>query len=187
MMRVLVFGLQSRSPFPLDVDFQFEYPIVSYEELFAGKIKALLDRSAPRDLYDVFRLSESGQELDFPKLRKNVILFGITCDVDWRQKDFRTIDRITLQTVDTQLTPMLRAGETIDLQSMKKSVKQFLTNLMGYSVDEQRSMDRFLDKGLYEPQLLFADKDQAKRLEKHPAVLWKLHNLRQYLGLDAKQ
>ena len=186
LMRVPVFGLQSRIPYPLDEDFVFECQIVSYEELFAGKIKALLDRSAPRDLYDVYRLLESGQELDFPKLRKNVILFGITCDDDWRQKDFKTIDKIAQQTVDEQLTPMLRARETIDLPLTKESVKQFLTKLMNYNEDERRFIDRFLDEGVYEPALLFADREQAKRLEKHPAVLWKLQNHRQYLGLDPR-
>ncbi len=187
LMRVPVFGLQSRSPYPMDEDYIFECQIVSFEELFAGKIKALLDRSAPRDLYDVFGLSESDFQLDVPKLRKNVILFGITCDDDWRRKDFRTIDKITQQTVDEQLVPMLRAGDTINLHQMKKTVTQFLTNVMEYEEDERRFMDRFLDEGVYEPGLLFADKDQAKRLEKHPAVLWKLQNHRQFLGLDPKK
>ncbi len=186
LMRVPVFGVQSLSPYPLDEDFIFESQIVSFEELFAGKIKALLDRSAPRDLYDVFRLSESGFQLDFPSLRKNVVLFGITCDDDWRRKDFRTIDRIDQQTIDEQLAPMLRAGNTIDLESLKIAVKQFLTRLLDYNDDERQFMDRFLDEGVYEPALLFADKEQAKRLEKHPAVLWKLQNHRQHLGLDPK-
>jgi hypothetical protein len=48
-------------------------------------------------------------------------------------------------------------------------------------------MNRFLDDGIYEPTLLFSDEKQAKHLEKHPAVLWKLQNHRQYLGLDKKQ
>ncbi len=186
LMRIPVFGVQSRSPYPLDEDYIFESQIVSFEELFAGKIKALLDRSAPRDLYDVFRLSESGFQLNFPNLRKNVVLFGITCDDDWRRNDFRTIDRIDQQKVDEQLAPMLRAENTIDLQSMKIAVKQFLTRLLDYNDDERQFMDHFLDKGVYEPGLLFGDQEQAKRLEKHPAVLWKLQNHRQYLGLDPK-
>ena len=41
--------------------------------------------------------------------------------------------------------------------------------------------------GVYDPHLLFSDEKQAKLLEKHPAVLWKLQNHRQYLGLDKKQ
>ena len=187
LMRVPVFGVQPRSPFPLDEDYIFEPQIVSFEELFAGKIKALLDRSAPRDLYDVFRLSDSGFQLNIPNLRKNVILFGITCDDDWRRKDFGTIDRIDQQTVDEQLAPMLRAGDTIDLESMKMAVKRFLTRLLDYNDDERQFMYRFLDEGVYDPALLFADQEQVKRLEKHPAVLWKLQNHRQFLGLDEKK
>ena len=187
LMRVPVYGLQSRPPFPLDEDYQFECRIVSSEELFAGKIKALMDRSAPRDLYDVFKLSQPDNQLDLSKLKKNVVLFGITCDDDWREKDFKTIDKIDQRTVDEQLVPMLRAGDLIDLDPMKNTVKQFLSNLTAYNHDELRFMARFLDEGVYEPGLLFDNKEQAKRLEKHPAVLWKLQNHRQFLGLDPKQ
>ena len=58
---------------------------------------------------------------------------------------------------------------------------------MEYTKDEQRFMNRFIDDGMYEPFLLFSDEKQAKRLEKHPAVLWKLQNHRQFLGFDKKQ
>jgi predicted nucleotidyltransferase component of viral defense system len=186
LMRIPVWGVQSKSPYPLDEDYNFDCNTVSFEELFAGKIKALMDRSAARDLYDVFKLSKVHDSFEMSKLRKNLILFGITCNDDWRKKNYNTIDGIDLKMVNEQLNPLLRSVDSIELKLMKNTTKDFLSELMSYTKDEQLFMDRFLDDGVYEPALLFSDEEQAKRLEKHPAVLWKLQNHRQHIGLDKK-
>jgi len=65
--------------------------------------------------------------------------------------------------------------------------KVILEKMKQYDKDEKRFMNRLLDDGIYEPLLLFADKKQVLLLEKHPAVLWKLQNQRQYLRLDENQ
>ena len=186
IMRIPVWGVESKTPFPLDEDYSFDCNTVSFEELFGGKIKALMDRSAARDLYDVFKLSQVLKSFDLVKLKKNLVLFGITCDDDWRKKDLRTVDGIDQKMADEQLLPLLRSTDSVELKFMKKTVKEFLAQLMEYTKDEQRFMNRFLDDGIYEPLLLFNEEKQAKRLEKHPAVLWKLQNHRQYLGLDKR-
>jgi len=186
IMRVPVWGLEMMKPYPLDEDYDFNCNIVSFEELFAGKIKALLDRSASRDLYDVYKLSESSMKYDAIKLRNNLILFGITCDDDWRKKDFRTIDEVNQKMIDEQLNPLLRTTELIDLDNMKKVSKEFISTFINYNKSELRFMDRFLDEGIYEPEHLFSDSMQAQRLRLHPAVLWKLQNHRKHLCLDNK-
>ncbi len=184
MMRVPVWGTEVREPYPVDEDYLFDCNIVSFEELFAGKIKALLDRSTSRDLYDVYKLSECSIKYDLKKLKKNLIIFGITCDDDWRKKDFRTIENVTQKMIDEQLTPLLRTNELVDLDKMKKASKVFISTLINYDKTENLFMNRFLDKGIYEPEHLFSDSGQAERLKSHPAVLWKLQNHRRRLGLD---
>ncbi len=187
IMRIPVWGLETKKPYPIDEDYVFDCNVVSIEELFAGKIKALLDRSAARDLYDVYMLSEAAVVYDAQKLRKALILFGLTCDDDWRRKDFRSIDAIDQRMIDQQLNPLRRSNELIDLDAIKNTTKAFLSPFIHYNEGEPRFMDRFLDEGVYEPELIFNDPRQAERLKKHPAVLWKLQNHRQYLGLDKKQ
>ncbi len=186
IMRVPVWGVQSLTARSPDIDFSTNFPTVSSEELFAGKIKALMDRSAARDLYDVFRVAENPSDIDLLKLRKALILFGITCEQDWRKKDESTINAITRTMVERDLTPLLRPGDGPNLGAMKNAVKAFLAGLMKYTSDEQLFLDQFFDKGIYEPQLLFSDPEQAKALSAHPAVLWKLQNHRKFLGLDSK-
>lgn len=184
LMRIPVWGIHSRTSLSPDEDYDTNFPTVSPEELFAGKIKALMDRSTARDLYDTFRLATDALQVDPMKLRKTLILFGITCDQDWRLKDRSTIDGIDAEMVDRELNPLLRSGEQPNLNQMKQAVNVFLDMLMKYNPDEQLFLGRFLDKGVYEPLLLFEDPEQAQKLSAHPAVLWKLVNHRKYLGLD---
>lgn len=183
LMRVPVLGIRGKHPFNLDEDYIFNFDSVAFEELFGGKIKALLERSAARDLYDVSMLSRSSLQYDLTILRRISILFGVTSKQDWRKMDFRTIDQIDQKMIDEELTPLLKQSETPSLQEMKSDVKKILTSILNYEGNEKKFLDRFLDEGKYEPELLF-DNEHAKLLKNHPAVLWKLQNLRMFKGLD---
>ena len=108
MMRIPLWGTNYRKPVSLEGMHDFQFVCVSFEELFAGKIKALLERSAAKDLYDVALLSTSNQTFDSASLRKALILFGVTSKRDWREKDFRTIDRIDEKMLQVELTPFVR-------------------------------------------------------------------------------
>ena len=186
IMRTPVWGAEIKRPYSLDDDYLFECRVLSFEELFAGKCKALLDRSAARDLYDAHKLSKELVEYDKSKLRKTLTLFGLTCIDDWRKKDFSTIDEINLRMIDQELTPLLRLDEPINLEKMKAEVKVFLTGLMKYDKNEKLFIDRFLDNGVYEPELIFDEAEKVEELRHHPALLWKLKNHREHLGLDRK-
>lgn len=186
IMRVPVWDISKQRSYDLDEDYVFDFPTVSFEELFAGKIKALLDRSAARDLYDVAALAASSINYDRNKLRKTLILFGVTADDDWRKKDFSAIDSIDQQTINNELTALLREEASVDLETIKQNAKALLSELLQYDHDERRFMDRFLDDGEHEPELLFDDAGQAQRLKHHPAVLWKLQNHRKFLGLESQ-
>ncbi len=184
LMRVPLWGLEMKKPFPLDEEYTFDCAIVSIEELFGGKIKALMDRSAARDLYDVSKLSQGVVPYDVQKLRISMILFGLTCDEDWRKKDFRTIDAIDRRMLDDQMNLLRQTNELIDLEDLKNSSKRFIRDLMDYDEPQRRFIDRFLDEGIYEPELIIRDAEQASRLMMHPAVRWKLQNHRRHLHLD---
>lgn len=172
IMRVPIGEIQTKEAFPLDADYVFSFNTVSLEELFAGKIKALIERSTARDLYDVHNFFGSGFKYDMAQLRKALVLFGVTAHDDWRKKDFRTIDAIDQKMAEVQLHPLCRAD------------KEALADILKYEEAERRFMSRFLDDGEYEPELLFDDAGLAERLKHHPAVLWKLQNHRKFLGLE---
>ena len=61
-----------------------EFLVLAPEEVFAGKIKAMIDRRHPRDLYDLYRFSKSGLAHDAELLRKLAVLLCSTMDRDFR-------------------------------------------------------------------------------------------------------
>ena len=65
---------------------------------------------------------------------------------------------------------------------MKSNAKRILNQILNRTEEEREFLDRFLEKGEYEPELLF-EGGQARLLRNHPAVLWKLQNLRKFKGL----
>lgn len=183
LMRIPVLGIREKQPYALDEDSIFQFNSVGFEELFAGKNKALLERSAARDLYDVSMLSRTSMKYDPMILRRVTVLFGITSKRDWREIDFHTIDEIDQKMIDDELTPLVRRDEALEIDRMKSEVKAVLAPILNYDKQEKEFLDRFLDQGEYKPELLFGDKD-AEKLKNHPAVLWKLQNLRKFKGLE---
>lgn len=185
LMRVPIGDTCLRQPYPLDEDYAFSFACVSFEELFAGKIKALLERSAARDLYDVAMLSQTSVVYDVAAVRRATILIGVTSKKDWRTVSLRGIDAIDQKTIMDELTPVLRRNEAPSLDAMKLNTKSMLDQVFSYNEKEKEFLDRFLDDGEYKPELLF-DPSEAHLLRNHPAVLWKLQNLRKFKGLDAE-
>ena len=183
LMRVPIGEPCSKRPFPLDDDFAFNFTSVSLEELLGGKINALLERSAASDLYDVAMLSKASISPDIAAVRRANTLIGITSRKDWRSVDLSAIDGIDQKMVTDELTPVLPRDETPDLKALKSNAKKILDKILSRSEEEKEFLHRFLDKGEFRPELLF-DSAQAERLKNHPAILWKLQNLRKFKGLD---
>jgi predicted nucleotidyltransferase component of viral defense system len=184
LMRVPVWDVVEKDAYVLDEDFKVKYITVDIHELYAGKIKALLERSAARDLFDVHFLAMNPDTVNIDKLRKNVILFGITSNDDWREKDYGTIDAITEKRFTIELRDLVITE--LNVQKMKTTVISYLDSLLNYSTAEKTFMSKFLDEGIYEPELFFDDNAQVENLKNHPAVLWKLENLRTYKGLSSE-
>jgi predicted nucleotidyltransferase component of viral defense system len=186
IMRTPIFGTQGRTIHSPDMDYATDFPTVSTEELFAGKIKALMERRAPRDLFDVCALADGSVPCDMSRLRSATALLGLTCERDWRTMKPTDIDRIEDREVQAELLPLLRSGETVDLPRSKARVKAYLGDILSYSGQEGKFFESFYEEGVYQPGLLFPDPTQAALMEKHPAVLWKLQNHRKYLGLESE-
>ncbi|MGC8596220.1 MAG: hypothetical protein ACP5MI_11540 [Candidatus Kryptoniota bacterium] len=103
--------------------------------------------------------------------------------MDWRKIDFSTIDNIDQKMINEELAPLLKQDEVPNLKQMKSNAKEILAAILNYTENEKKFLDRFLDDGRYEPELLF-NNEQAQLVKNHPAVLWKLQNLRKFKGLN---
>ena len=69
LFRVPLVDPETRPAWTPDPDFPCEARIVSREEVMAGKILALLDRIAARNLYDVAAFAAAPSAYDLPVLR----------------------------------------------------------------------------------------------------------------------
>lgn len=58
------------------------------------------------------------------------------------------------------------------LDERKQKAKDYITDLMQLTDQEQEYMDRFIAKE-YVPELLFDDEEIVERIKEHPMALWK--------------
>ena len=144
-------------------------------EIFASKIVALINRTAPRDLYDIYNLVKFGliDESEEPLLRKCVVFYSaIGAESPPFEFQFNTIDQVTQNRIKTDLYPVLRNKDKFNLKTAQMQVKAWLESLLKLEDNEQEFLDAFRNK-TYQPELLFESTEIVERIRNHPMALWK--------------
>lgn len=156
-------------------------------ELIAGKTKALFDRVAVRDLYDIYRVSRNHNVADGPSdtqlLHHRVILHYVSlsnpfpCPIDGTVTD-KFANRS--KEVESSLCPMLRADERPTLEEMIVSAKDLVArHVAPRDPDEEEYLRRLDEDSEYAPELLFeAWPEVLERARVSPAAAWKVLNLK---------
>jgi predicted nucleotidyltransferase component of viral defense system len=146
-------------------------------EIFAAKINALLSRAAARDLYDTYNMVKYGLfDNERELLRKCVVMYtAISQEVIPNEYNIDRVDAITMRKIKTDLLPVVKKGEFVRLDDMKKEVKGFLAELLQLSDDEKEFLKLF-NKKRFAPRLVFDDENIIERLNKHPMILWKIRD-----------
>ncbi|MGI6673223.1 MAG: nucleotidyl transferase AbiEii/AbiGii toxin family protein [Limnochordia bacterium] len=148
-------------------------------EIFAGKINALLNRAAARDLYDVTDMIRYGvfDESEEELLRKCVVFYA-AISAQSVDKGFSTtmLDRLTEQRIRTDLLPVLRRRESFDLPLAKRTIRAYVSDLMRLTEAEVEFLERFENRE-FRPELLFDSEDILSRLAHHPMALWKTRRM----------
>ncbi|MCG8502910.1 MAG: nucleotidyl transferase AbiEii/AbiGii toxin family protein [Firmicutes bacterium] len=157
--------------------FSSEYKVKSLAplEIYGSKFNVLLNRAAARDLYDVRNMIRYGifDESQEEMLKKCVIFYAaISAKEVNKTFDTKGIDSITKRKIKTDLYPVIKTKDDFELESAKKLVKEYISNLMVLTKEEKEFLDRF-ERGEYIPELLFEDKEILERIKNHPMALWK--------------
>lgn len=179
-MRVHIYPLVHRQIQTGGVLEEFEVLSVNGTEIFGSKIKALLDRAAPRDLYDVdnmikYGLFRGNEERNM--LRKCAVFYMAVGNKEVPKKiNLSAVDEITWYRIKTDLIPVKRKREKFDLDETKQRVKDYLEDTMQLTDLESRFLQEFCEKK-YHPEYLFENKEVVSRLEKHPMALWKMQDM----------
>jgi predicted nucleotidyltransferase component of viral defense system len=160
------------------------------EEIFGQKMKALLERTTARDLYDAYqlinRLEREPNFLNFDLLHKVFIYYACSAKHDYRNLRADRIYKIDENEINTMLIPVLTDSESFELHVVQNKVEDFLNRLLPLKGSENDFVELFYNQAQYRPELLFNhpfDK-LSEVVKKSPAIEWKLHNLRKMLELE---
>lgn len=163
-------------PFIEEVDVYALAPL----ELFGSKIKALIERAAPRDMYDVNRMIKQKIVKDdqMDMLRKIVVFYLAVGGKNKPEKEYslERIQNIRFPQIRSALIPVLKKTEKFDFEEAKANVTSFLSNLLHLGEDEKTFIDAF-NQGEYKPEALFDDPEIINRIKEHPMALWKMNEV----------
>lgn len=148
--------------------------MVAPMEIFAAKGNALISRAAARDLYDWGNLIAENLFVDERDIFRKCFAFYATISAETVNRDFDTsaIDSLKFGKIRRDLFPVLSRKDNFMLDERKQKAKDYITDLMQLTYQEQEYLDRFIAKE-YVPELLFDDEEIVERIKEHPMALWK--------------
>jgi predicted nucleotidyltransferase component of viral defense system len=159
----------------------FSFLVLATEELFAGKIKAMIDRRHPRDLYDLSRFTQSGLPHNPEILLKLSVLFGSTMNHDFRSYTVERVSDVDPKEITRLLYPLLRADDRPQTATMVAAIRPLLTSVLDHEREEPYLAA--MAQGRYLPELLFPRHPSiVERIRLHPALLWKAQNVAEFLA-----
>lgn len=149
-------------------------------EIYATKICALLDRTTARDLFDVYTLIKYDLfDKEEKQLLKQCFMleYIAICGYKLEQMKIENIEKIKRQDIVTKLLPTLRDmnPRKINLDEMKKDVGKYLKDILVIDSNVNEFYNKF-QNGIFEPEIIFNDKEIIERVKVHPMILWKLNN-----------
>lgn len=164
-----------------------DVPVLSIDELAAGKLAALLSRHASRDLFDVHQLLASSL-LDPERLRTAFVVYGGANRVDWRTVAIRDV-LFEARELRDQLIPVLqRPGTMMGLsdsfaEHLLDETRAMLAAVLPLRDRELDFLEALLGEGVVDASLLTDDPALRQRIQTQPGLHWKALNVRKNLGL----
>lgn len=183
MMRQPLFGAASMDSVDLGGMRARNVLTIDRNEIVSGKLVALLDRRAARDLFDARRIF-SWNGLDWRKIRAGMIAIGATGRKDWRETSVDAIDADPRELRQKLLICLPRGAfgdpAAIDawIAETVALCRQKLTPLLAWTANEQAFLDSVLDRGEVNAALLDVDADIQQRIGQMPMLRWKAQHVR---------
>jgi len=181
--RVSLEPIQRLDSRPLGSFIAKSIPTLDLHELAAGKLAALLDRSASRDIFDASGLFEH-LDLDFEKLRLTFVVMGAMSRTMDLRKAHSGGTSVAEQDFRKSVEPLLRVrGPKLDLVAMQEACRAGLGKLLPLRPRETAFLDALLDRGEIHPEYLTEDASTQGRIRTMPMLLWKAQPVRHHKGI----
>jgi hypothetical protein len=161
--------------------------IVSLPELLVGKLLALLDRSAVRDVWDITHLPRSAAAvLGSDSFRAWLVGMSAVLEHPLQTYSKDRLERtVTTKALLDQLAPTIIANVAPDLVELVNRTWSMVQQFLRLSTNELEYVAA-LYRGELRADLLFPEDPAAVgRLANHPAVQWKIRNVREHLARKA--
>jgi predicted nucleotidyltransferase component of viral defense system len=163
--------------------------VVGLEELLVGKFLALLDRGAARDIWDVANLStEMIKMVRSRRFRSKFIALSAILDhpLQTYTKD-RLKNFLTDRAISENLAPMLALSEPLQSVDLIDRAWAVMEQLVVLEPNEEEFIAG-IGRGELISKLLFkAGSENEKKIHEHPAILWKVVNVRNQLAKLSKR
>lgn len=156
--------------------------VLHRHEIAAGKLVALLNRQAARDLFDARRIFEMAG-LDWDLIRPAMLVIGAAQEKDWRTATVAGIGA-NRQELKEKLVMCLTAGYFKDKAAIDSWITESaaicterLAPLLAYTPGEQAFLDKLLDEGEIDASGLTASADLKARFARMPVITRKRDNV----------
>jgi hypothetical protein len=190
MLRTPLWPAAPRDSRPVGGERATRVLVLDEHELAAGKLAALVARSASRDVFDARELLRR-HGLEPAKLRLGFVVYGGLNREDGRAITVEQV-RTTAGDVDSQLVPMLR----LDLRPAKTEVaawtetlvretRELMEVVLPLADHEREFLERLNGAGDIAPGLLTDDPAMQAIIRDHPGLRWKALNVKERLGVVA--
>ena len=191
LLRRPLLGVEQRAPrFPPDAAAE-AVPLLTLEEIAAGKFTALLIRGAARDAFDARQLLELAPDLlDRPGFRLAFLVYA-----SGSRRDVRRLGpadaAVTPAEVRNQLLPLLRVEGRLsdgDPERLAGRLNEVCTaameRLLAWSEREREFIDRLSDRGEIVAELITDDPALRVLVREQPLLQWKALNVRKFRKRD---
>ncbi len=190
MARQPLFGMAHMVSLPLGGMRAKDVLVLDLHEIVAGKLVALIDRHAARDLFDARRiLSIDG--LDWNRIKAAVLALGASGRRDWRNRSIDAIrgDRREFRQKLAICLPrggLATRGE-VDawIEETVALCRERFAFLFDLTANERAFLDGVLDRGEIDAELLDIAPEIRARIEAMPMLAWKTRHVREHRWLEA--
>jgi hypothetical protein len=152
--------------------------LVGKDEVYAGKLKATIQRTAERDLFDVDRLLGIGALGDLSKIRYLTTFFLATDMPDAKMLRAETLAWPTVPAYMSAIHPMIRGADRRPLPSIRAAVEPVLRGILTWDARQMAFLDAVAARQSAGAALFPGDAGMAERINRHPAMKWRYENPR---------
>ena len=188
MARQPLFGLARMGSLPLGGMRASGVLVLDIHEIVAGKLVALIDRHAARDLFDARRIL-SIDKLDWNRIKAAVLAIGASGRRDWRTMSVDSIEgnprefRQKLAICLPRARFAVRGEVAAWIDETVALCRERFAFLFDLTANERAFLDGVLDRGEIDADLLPIAPELRTRIQNMPMLAWKTLHVRKHRGL----